>query len=249
MMILAIIAIMLVAAIILIFLLVMSSRRTQIPPGPNFNMQTFIESCIRQSVTNTADKMIAQGGFVEPKNALYFDKMPVEYLCENIGFYEPCIQQHPMLLSEMKEDLRKTVEPIISGCFVTAKQELQRREIKMTSDPAKQSVQIDFSPDKIFVKVKREVTLEGQGGAQNFEDFKTEINSPLYNFATIAMEISSQEARFCNFEYAGYSVFYPQYTIEKFQTSSLSKVYRIKSSQSSKGMNIAIRSCAIPAGF
>src|SRR3989338_2202007 len=68
-------------------------------PGP------YIEKCTREAVIEISEKMMEQGGFVEPRNYKRFDGINITYMCENIGNFEPCINQHPVLISEIKEEI------------------------------------------------------------------------------------------------------------------------------------------------
>jgi hypothetical protein len=102
------------------------------------------------------------------------------------------------------------------------------------------------------IKIDREFVMTKQGKTEKIDSFKSALNSPLYNLAVAAQEIASQEARFCYFEYVGFMVFYPQFKIEKKQVSQgleASKIYIIEDRNTRKKLNIAIRSCAVPAGI
>jgi len=57
------------------------------------------------------------------------------------------------------------------------------------------------------------------------------------------------EARFCHFEYQGYSTLYPQFNVEKIDIDGEVKIYTIEDSNSKIKMLVAIRSCAFPAGI
>ena len=76
--------------------------------------------------------------------------------------------------------------------------------------------------------------------------------SPLFDLANIAREIVNQEAKYCNFEYLGFMLFYPRFNIDKKAVGSAettSKIYIIEDRATNKRLFIAIRSCAIPPGF
>ena len=91
--------------------------------------------------------------------------------------------------------------------------------------------------------------MEKNGQTMKYNEFNADIKSPLYNLAKIAIEIASQQAKFCYFEYVGYMILYPRYSIDVFAMSDSTKIYSIEDRESGKKLNIAIRSCAIPPGI
>ena len=71
----------------------------------------------------------------------------------------------------------------------------------------------------------------------------------MYDLASVANEIASQEAKFCYFEYVGFNILYNDFDIRKDTLSDSTKIYTIKHKKTAAEMNIAVRGCAIPAGF
>ena len=67
--------------------------------------------------------------------------------------------------------------------------------------------------------------------------------------AVIANEIINQEVKFCYFEYVGYSLLYPDYSIEKTDIDGNTKIYTIKDKQTEKVLLFAVRGCILPAGI
>ena len=127
--------------------------------------------------------------------------------------------------------------------------EFERKQGDVAFDSSPPLVSVDFGRDKIFITVEKETTVTKLGESNTFDSFDFEINSPLYNLATIAMEIADQEAKYCYFENVGYGVVYPRYNIEVFRMSDSTKIYTIRDTKSGEVMNIAIRGCAIPHGL
>ncbi|MBI2452476.1 hypothetical protein HYV50_05400 [Candidatus Pacearchaeota archaeon] len=248
-----IIAVVLVAVIILFYLINERNLPEIIKPGESesvFDAESFLSSCIKESVDEVTEIMIPQGGFREPRNYFLFNNTKVEYLCENIGLYSPCINQHPLLIDEIEGEIKKYIEPKLIECLDEMKREFESRRSRVVfNDDASPEININLAEDKIIINVKKKISVTKQGETRSFENLNVEIKSPIYNLANIAREIASQEAQYCYFEYVGYSLSYPRYEIRKFGTSEPTKIYTIKDLKSGKEMNIAIRSCAIPAGL
>ncbi len=243
-----ILGVVLASTIILFFLI--SQQSGIIKPGEGesvFDAQSFIETCTRQYVEEAVELMLPHGGFVAPKNTVFFNNTEIEYICENRGFYSPCIQQHPMLLNEMKTEIREFIAPRIAGCFDDMEREFEKRNSDVNFE-SELGVGVNLQEDKILVDIERKTTVEKQGETRRFDSFVVVVESPLYNLGRIAMEIANQEAQYCYFEYVGYNILYPRYQIKKYTMSHPTKIYVVKDNKSRKEMNIAIRSCAIPAG-
>lgn len=245
-----IVAIILVAAIFMVFIFV---RKPEIigPPGSDtvFDLQSSLEQCANQHVNTVVNRMLPQGGFSNPENSVFYNNTNIEYLCKNIGFYEPCIQQHPMFLREMEEEIENYLLPRIISCFDLIAEEIAQRDGEITFEGGPPLIDVDLGPDRIFVDIEKKATVTKREEVRRFEKFEVVIKNPLYNLGSVAVEIAAQEAQYCHFEYVGYSVLYPRYVVTKYVMSDPTKIYTIRDTSSGKEMNIAIRSCAIPAGF
>ncbi|MFH1425592.1 MAG: hypothetical protein ABIG28_02585 [archaeon] len=245
-----IIAVVLVASIVFFFLLERKPGFERVPVvSSSFDVESFMDNCLADYVEEGVDAMLSQGGFISPRNTVFFDGENIEYICENIGFYEPCIQQHPMLISEMEDEIKNYVLPKINDCFNDMEREFERRGSEVSFVSVNSSLSVEFGEDRIFLYVDRELTIRKDADVRSFEELRIELVNPIYNLAKIAVEISSQEAKYCYFEFVGHDILYPRYKITKYVMSEPTKIYTIRDIKSGKEMNIAVRSCAIPAGF
>jgi len=246
-----ILGLVLVASVALFFSLDRDLPEPIRPPGGDegFDVQTYLESCSKVFVEDALEVMLPQGGFIDPQNTVIFDGKSIAYSCENIGFYEPCIQQHPMLLNEIGNDLKSFILPKIDNCLDEMKIEFEKFGNKVEYAGSASELGINFIQDKVLLNVGRKTTIEKNGEVREFDSFEIEIAHPAYNLIRIASEIARQEATYCYFEFVGYSALNPRYEINKFVMSDSSTVYRIVDSKTGMEMNTAIRGCAIPAGF
>lgn len=240
-----IVAIAIVIAIVL-FLLFRGKISPIVSTGVNENPKSFIGSCVKKNVNEAVDKMLPQGGFITPRHAKLYKDINVSYLCFNSGNYFPCVNEHPMLLSEMEKELKEFIEPKIEKCFQDYKKEIEKQiEVEMKE----MNLSVKLGAENIYVNIDREVSIKQKEDSSIVRDFNAKITSPLYNIARVAMEIASQEAEYCYFEYVGYMTLYPKFKISLDTMSDSTKLYTIQDKRSKKEMNIAIRSCAIPAGI
>lgn len=245
-----ILAVLLVASISLLFIFkvgpsVVKPAQTDVA----FDIQAFLQECTADAVTETVDKMLPQGGFVTPKNYVRYNGSNVEYICLNVQNYYPCINQRPMLLYEMKEEIKNYSLSKINICLNEMQQEYRKKgaDIEFLSPLA---LGVEWGPDKIELNITRKTKITKQGETRSFDNFKIEVQNPAYNLAIVAVEIASQEATRCYFESVGYSISYPRYNIELYnQMPDATKIYTITDKKSKKFMQIAIRSCALPRGL
>ena len=245
-----ILAVVLAASIILFFTLGQDKREVNIlEPGQiDFvNAPSFMQICTEKIVLETVDVMLPQGGFVSPTNVVKFNNTYIAYVCKNEGFYEPCINQHPMLLSEMKNEIKENISPSVEKCFDDLKKEVEKRGGSMNFGDLE--IEIDFAEDKVFVKLNREVSIEKKGAGKKYERFDIVVDSPVYNLGMIVMEIALQEAKYCNFENAGFSMAYPRYKVSKYTMSFPTRIYIIEDEKTGKVMMTAVRGCAGSAGL
>lgn len=240
-----IIAIAFVASIILFFSV--GDRRPEISTSQEFNIESYIQKCSEEHIDSATSIMLPQGGFLDPVNVKLYDSINVSYLCQNKGNYLPCVNQHPMLLNEMKEELKFYIEPRINECLVSLKRDVESREGSI--DFSEGGIDILLGTDRVFLEINKKITISKNGETRTVDGVEVEVINPIYNLGVVANEIASQEAKYCYFEYVGYMALHPRFDIRKTTMSDGTKIYSIEDKHSEEEMNIAIRSCAVPPGI
>jgi hypothetical protein len=211
------------------------------------NPERFIDDCVNAHVDSVVDIILPQGGFVNPVLSKEYKGDDISYLCYNRGNYRPCIQQHPLLLSDMEFEITSYLGLLVDTCFSDLAVELEKRSSEVTLGDMEVNVALGIN--RVYVDISRELIISKNGESTRFRDFDTEVISPVYNLGRIASEIAAQEARYCHFEYVGYMILYPEVEITKTPLSDSTIIYSITDKASESKMNIAIRGCAIPPGF
>ena len=241
-----ILALVLVGVILLFFFLEKGPVRTA---GKTFDSEQFMEDCVQDAVTEAVNIMMPQGGFIDPKNFKIYNNTKIEYLCRNYGFYMPCLNQHPMLISELNEEIRKQIAPRVENCLESMEEEIERRgdSIEIGNEPAE--INVSIAPNIVLVEMKKNVRITEKESMKIFEKFDVRVASPIYNLARVAISVVNDERKYCYFEYVGYMTLDQSIDIRKFVMSDSTKIYTIKDKESGKEFNIAIRGCAIPAGI
>jgi len=243
-----ILAVFLLAAILL-YLFLQDPAVDVVPVlGGDPGIKSYLESCTTLFVLEATDIMLPQGGFIEPRNFVYFNRTKVEYVCETMSYFEPCIQQHPMLIREMEREIKNYILSNVSECFVEMKDTFEDMGWTVSFSSAL-DIEVDLKPDKAIVYLNKEMTVRKADSTKSFESFEIPVRSAAYNLGVIAQEIATQEANFCYFESAGFSLAYPQYNVRRKMMSYQQKVYLLRDKRLEDDMMVAVRSCALPEGM
>ena len=206
-----------------------------------------IEKCVQDSVNAAVERMLPQGGFLNPTSYKIYNDTNVSYICLNKGYFVPCTNQHPMLINEMKNEIYNYINPRVEQCFASMKKEYEK--MRWVVELGNMNLTIEMAPGRIFVDIEREIRATKNEVTSTFEGVDIEVINPAYDLANIAIDIANNEAKYCSFEYVGYMVLYPTWDIRIFTLSDYTKIYTIKDKATGKKMNIAIRSCAMPPGM
>mgnify|MGYP001617675513 CR=1 FL=1 len=238
-----IIALIIVVAIALIFVL---WRKPTIKISPSTDPEGYIENCIKEYTKEAIENLSEQGGDIKPEGSVMYKGKDITYLCYNANFYKPCVNQRPLLIEHIEEEITSYIEPKMRKCFSSLEQELEKKgyEIEMGS----MNITTELKVKKIIVTIGRKFSMTKEE-TRKFEQFSAQLSHPIYELAEIAMEIANQEARYCNFDILGFMIIYPEYNAEKFRTGNSDTIYTLKEISTNKEFTFAIRSCVMPAGF
>ncbi len=249
-----ILAIVLVVAIALIFFLRFDQVTDLIrpdTPSPQAEMELVMETKTREAI----DLMLPQGGYINvtgsdtPPYVLY-DNGKISYLCYNMNYYYPCINQQPMFIRHLEQEIHDYILPSVEESFDGLIQSYKDGNFDVDTGPL--NLNVELRPKQVRIDIEKRITATRGDETREYENFRKVISSPLYDLSVVAKEIASQEAQYCNFEYLGFSLLYPWVSIEKDQIGggeTASKIYKIRDKNTDKTLNIAIRSCAMPAGL
>lgn len=240
-----IIAVVLIAGIVLFFLL---KNKISIPGTTGMpDIQAEMEKCVSDSASKAADIIMPQGGYLQPENYKLYQGIKIAYLCYNKNYYQTCINQQPLYLQHLKSEIKSYISGKIEDCFYSQENDLKNKGYQ--TEFGTSELNVDLIPGKIEIGIDKKISIIKNEESRNYEKFSFEINSPLYDLAVIAQEAVNQESKFCYFEYLGYQLLHPEYSIEKIDINGETKLYFIKEKSSNKQLNLAVRSCAMPAGI
>jgi hypothetical protein len=248
-----IIAVFIVAAALLYFVVI--KNKTLFKEGVSFTQpEEYIKKCASDSAKNATELMYDTGGYLNPTNYVLYDNNKVVYLCFTRTYYESCVMQEPLYVNHLQDEIKSYITPKIKDCFYNLRQEYEKRgyEVTMDSNP---EIIVTLKPNKIDIDVKMNtdggLVIKKGDETKRYEKFKTAFSSPLYDLANLALEISSQEAKYCHFSTLGFSLFYPDTEVSVNPSGTgtqRGKVYIITDKSTGKKLYFAIRSCEIPPG-
>lgn len=245
----------LIVAAVLVLLFGFKRNNADNAPRPlePVNIQQFIENCVREEVYSAIDYLLPRGGLINDPNTTIYKNMPVPYLCYPRDYYVRCVNIHPILIQEIRKNIKDKISPGIINCFTQLEREVEKRGGQITklveSPISTSSVNVYLLEDNVKVTIERQINVSLRGETRTYEKFESNLNSPIYNLAAIALEIASQESKYCSFETVGYSLFNPRYDIQVYRKPDSTKIYIIKDKRSGKELWIATKSCAIPSGL
>lgn len=239
-----IIALLLIGALLLFFAL---RNSPIVQTGEEFSAQAFLGQCLRPEIVKNVDSLLDKGGLAEPKDTIIYDDKKIIYLCKNLNYYEKCVMQHPTYIDEVRRELEREIEDEIANCFTLLGDELDRRGFNVSEKELEYSAVLKQGSAEI--SINKEIVLSKGETSESFDNFIVIAKSPIYELLDSAQEIARQEAQFCYFENLGYNLIYREISIEKDVMSEATKIYTLTHKESGKELMIAIRGCAIPAGF
>ncbi len=238
-----ILALIIVVAIALVFVLM---RKPTVEISASTDPEAYVERCIKDYVEETINILSEQGGDIVPEGSVMYQGKDITYLCYNANFYSPCVNQRPLLIEHIEDEITKYLDEKMKDCFSSLRDELEKRNYDVSL--GSMSIETKLQSKRVTVTVNRKTEISKGQDVRKFEEFREAISHPIYDLAEIAMEIANQEARYCYFDVLGFMILYPNYDINKFDLEK-GTIYTIKDLTTNKKFTFAIRSCAMPPGF
>ena len=242
-----IIALILVVTLALVFVLI-KTPSTGISADKPDTSKSYITKCARDALSEAESLVIPHGGFLDTSttNFVRYSGRDVLWLCYTSDYETKCRNKHPMLQQEIERQLENYVKPKIEECFSTMKTQLRNYDYK--DEPL--YLDIKIIPTKTYMNITKKISYKINEQTINIEKFDSSINSPLYDFVSIANEISNQELRNCNcIDACNADIFElnrlnPAFAIRKPAVGGDGEeVYTITEISSGKEFDLAIRNC------
>ena len=162
-----IIAVLIVVAILLFyFLMRQKNLETQRMLDPN----SYVENCVKDYVEEAENLMLPNGGYIQPENYKLYQNNKVAYLCYNKNFYFPCINQEPVYIEHLEEEIKNYIKPKIDECFYSLKLELEERNYQI--DTGELEIDAKVVPGRIEVNIDKKFELTKNEDMRKYDHFK-----------------------------------------------------------------------------
>lgn len=245
-----IIALLIVVSIAVIYFFI--QRVTVI--NPEQNPQQYIQACIKESLIKTEAVLLEGNGYENVTNnfILFSLNKPgekVPYLCKSSQYYTPCVNQEPLYAEKIRRAFEYQTKIDSGECFSNIKDILEGRGFTVTDNPANYSIIIEFTKNSVIANINRNFAIKREADSRTFNNFNSKISSPIYKLADTAKTIVNFESTYCDFNYVTWINANRDIFIKKFSASDQTKIYTIKDITSGKQIDIAIKSCTLPAGI
>lgn len=241
-----------VIVIIALLLFYKGKLLPELDVGKEKNPNMFFESCVEGKVKEAISIMSLQGGYIKPKFKISFkfedrDFEEIPYLCYTENYYVPCVNQEPMLIQHLNEEIKDYVKEDVEDCF--NKYILELENANYVVDSSYEGFEVKLVPGRILVNIYGKITSTKTGETSKQENFGVRIPTKFYDLGIVVQEIVSQEAEYCNFDILGFMMLYSDFEIDKFRTGESITIYRLKHKDSKEEFQFAVRSCVIPPGI
>tara|TARA_Y100000034_G_scaffold63700_1_gene77011 strand:- start:172 stop:939 length:768 start_codon:yes stop_codon:yes gene_type:complete len=209
--------------------------------------QAYIESCTRDFVEEAIGILSKQGGDIEPEGSVMYKGKDITYLCYTSTNYATCLNQRPMLIEHIQQEITDYISPKVENCFQQLKIDLEKKNYVV--EIGNMNLKTKLQTRQVLVNIDRDFKMTKRESTRDFKNFKMSLVNPIYDLAKIANEITNQQAKYCHFSELGFMIFYPQYNIEKIITGDADIIYKTTDKNTNQQFTFAIRTCPMPGGL
>lgn len=240
----AILAILLIAVIALLFTLYQDPLR-RIISGQQKDSSSIFEQCVNEYVEDAVNKLFKHAGFLE-ESLLFkeFEYNNLTYLCYTGLYYARCTPQIPNMIPHLEREISISIEDKIDSCFQDLKKNLESNSYVVELG-TNQEFNVELSSGRVKVNIVRKLTQEKAENTQEFNVFKVNYKTHLYDIGIISQKIISQEASLCNSDYLQIMRANTDFSIQKLQTGDDNKIYTVTYLPSEESWTFAVRSCVL----
>lgn len=236
-----------IVVFLLLYFLMNIQKKVRVEPD-NTNPAGYIEVCAREATDEAIDILSVNGGDISPRGYLNYDGEKIVYLCFNENYYERCINQRPLLVEHLENEITRYITPKIQNCFDKLESGIKRtsEQVDLSNE---MKIKTSLYPEQILVEINRDLKFYRGKDLQEYHKFKMFKPHMLYDFAKISMEIVNQESEYCNFDLMGYMIAYPRWDIKSIITGNSDTIYTLTDRSTNQKFQFAIKTCLMPAGF
>lgn len=237
-----IIALVIVGILLLIFLFPKSKLSTQVDENPI----GYLRSCIEPGIKPEIAKITAQGGFENPEGFILYNGVKVKYLCYTSENYKTCVNQAPIIVGQVEDEISRIVERNTQNCLDQMKTEYGKRGISVSAGEIKTNTSINTKGINILFESPITITKES---TQTYRNFEVTIPSELYTLLMVSTSIVEFESAYGDAETTLYVQYYPNLKIRKNLLSDGTTIYNVEDYITNENFTFASRSVVWPSGY
>lgn len=212
------------------------------------DIKGYIEKCISDEIEAIEPKLLDNNGYMNLSDnyiVYYGEKVP--YLCKASQFYVSCINQEPMYLVHLQKEITNEITPKAQVCFSDLKYLLEKKGYSI--DEGYMNLSISIQKKLIVVNIDKKFNTQKETESKSYNNFNSQIPSPLYDLAITTERIINYESTLCEFNMMNWMKTYRDISIKKFVTSDQTKIYTVAERESEKSISFAVKTCVLPAGI
>jgi hypothetical protein len=248
-----IIAIIIVAAVLL-YLMLRKDVGPSSPGGQEANPESFLDSCLKESLRENIDLINFQGGYADPELYKTFlieedgSMSKISYLCYTENYGKPCVNQAPILLGHVEEEIKNSIENDVYDCVSMLGQNFRKDDYTVSVKYVPGNFQVTIEPERVRLNINAEISLTKKGESSIQKDFVSRFATKTYSLLMVTQEAINKEAGSvdCEFNYIDYQTLYPDYKIRKYNGHNGTEIYRIENKDDGEIFRFAVRGCVIP---
>lgn len=212
------------------------------------NVEQDVKNCIDKSefIKNNIRLIEVQGGYLNPKNYILYNNFKVEYLCYTNEYLKTCVMQHPLVLNDIKSEIKTFSETEINKCVNEMKKDLESEGYKVNL--GKLNLSIEIIPDNIIFNINYPITIQKED-VKTYNNFRIKKASSLYQLIMLGTSILNYESRYGDSDPLTFMTLYPNLKVDKQKQGDGSKIYILSDRDNEDSFTFATRSLVWPAGY
>ena len=237
----------LIVSVIAIYFLLRSDVLSNLGGSGEFDQNGFLDSCMKDKIREGIDLILTNGGYTNSTFYVIHDYENIAYLCHTPYFYTACVNQEPVLMSHIEDEIKDYIDDDVEICWNKLTAELGDKGYVV--DATYNGFEVNLFPKKVLVNVNANLVLTKTEETKKIENFEIIVYTELHDLATIVWGIIESESRFCYFDYQGFSLIYPRFYVDQFSRGDLTTIYSVSDKKTQEKFKFAIRGCVIPPGI
>lgn len=239
-----IVALILVVIAIMFYLLYPQIRATLGLDTKNPNQ--FIQDCLEDHIKDAKEKLVLQGGSINPEHYFLYNNDKIEYLCYSEEYYLMCVVQQPLLKNHIEEEIKKEISANVQTCFENLESDFKKRGYGVSLKNG--NFEIELLPKRIVARFNHSLTLT-KDAKEEYKSFSVVLNDNLYELVSIANSIISMETKYGDSEATTYMNYYHDLKVEKLKQTDGTTIYILTDRNTNNKFQFASRSLAWPPGY